>query len=150
MRDLILGDYRSFSEKLNQMVFKWQRVMAWYQSLSTINTTVMSGLIYLYIALKALFGAFGVGSIVTYVGSLTQFKNGFTGLVDVLSDVFINAEALQEVFDFIDMPDKKYHGTLPWKSALSATAATTNMKSSSGMCPSGTPAPKPMPYGMCP
>ena len=87
--------------------------MAWYQSLSTINTTVMSGLIYLYIALKALFGAFGVGSIVTYVGSLTQFKNGFTGLVDVLSDVFINAEALQEVFDFIDMPDKKYHGTLP-------------------------------------
>ncbi len=113
MRDSILREFKSFTSTLNQMVFKWQRVMAWYQSLSTINTTVMSGLIYLYIALKALFGAFGVGSIVTYVGSLTQFKNGFTGLVDVLSDVFINAEALQEVFDFIDMPDKKYHGTLP-------------------------------------
>ncbi len=113
MRDSILGEFGTLTRALNQIMSKWQRVAAWYQSLSTINTTVMSGLIYLYIALKALFGAFGVGSIVTYVGSLTQFKNGFTGLVDVLSDVFINAEALQEVFDFIDMPDKKYHGTLP-------------------------------------
>ena len=113
MRDSILGEFGTLTRALNQIMSKWQRVAAWYQSLSTINTTVMSGLIYLYIALKALFGAFGVGSIVTYVGSLTQFKNGFTGLVDVLSDIFITAEALQEVFDFIDMPDKKYHGTLP-------------------------------------
>ena len=113
MRDSILREFESFNSAINQMMSKWQRVEAWYQSLSTVNATVISGLIYLYVALKALFGAFGVGSIVTYVGSLTQFKNGFSALVAVLSDVFINAEALQEVFDFIDMPDKKYHGTLP-------------------------------------
>ncbi len=113
MRDSILREFSIFTGGINQMMSKWQRVEAWYQSLSTVNATVMSGLIYLYVALKALFGAFGVGSIVTYVGSLTQFKDGFSALVSVLSDVFINAEALQEVFDFIDMPDKKYHGTLP-------------------------------------
>lgn len=113
MRDSILREFSFFTGGINQMMSKWQKIEAWYQSLSTVNTTVMSGLIYLYVALKALFGAFGVGSIVTYVGSLTQFKDGFSALLAVLSDVFINAEALQEVFDFIDMPDKKYRGTLP-------------------------------------
>lgn len=113
LRESILREFGGFSKGFQQMIVKWQRVEVWYGSLSEINSTVMSGLIYLYVALKALFGAFGVGNIVTYVGSLTQLKNGFTGLAGVFSDIFVNAEALQEVFDFIDMPDKKYRGTLP-------------------------------------
>lgn len=113
LKESVFGEMSHFFIKIIDIIKRWQNMSAGYQSLSTINTTVMNGLIYSYVAIKALFGAFGVGSIVQYVGSLTQFTTGFNGLVNVLSDVFINAEPLREFFDFIDMPCKKYQGTLP-------------------------------------
>ncbi len=113
MKDSVLGEFTSFSETINRLFARWQKGEARYRSLSFANSAVMSGLMYVYVGLKALFGAFPVGSIVTCVGSLTQFRSGFSGLLNVASDVFINAEALRELFDFLDLPDKKYQGTLP-------------------------------------
>ncbi len=113
LKDSVLHELNSADNAIIQVMGKWQKMSAGYASLSAINTTVMNAIIYAYVAVKALFGAFAVGNIVQYVGSLTQFTAGFNGLINVLSDVFINADFLKEFFDFIDMPDKKYQGTLP-------------------------------------
>lgn len=113
LKESVFGEMSQINIKIVDIMQKWQNMRAGYNSLSIINATVMNGIIYAYIAIKSLFGAFGVGSIVQYVGSLTQFTTGFNGLVNVLSDIFINAEPLQEFFDFIDIPNKKYQGTLP-------------------------------------
>lgn len=113
LRDSVLGEFMGITEQFNRIWSKCQSMKLRYQAVSEINATVVSGIIYVYIAVKALFGAFAVGNIVQYVGSLTQFTSGFGGLVTMISDIFINREALEEFFAFIDMPDKKYQGTLP-------------------------------------
>lgn len=89
-----------------------QKIVAKYDSLGAVSSTVISGVIYGYVAVKALFGSFGVGNIVQYVGSLSQFGGGVSGLMSNITTLMVNAEALSEFFQFVDMPDAKYHGTL--------------------------------------
>ncbi len=113
MKETVQKEYRSMTEALNRMLGKWRRIAALYASLSGVNSIMMSSLMYAYVGLKALFGAFPVGNIVTYVGSLTQFTEGFGGLVELISDILLNAEDLREFFAFTDLPDQKYQGTLP-------------------------------------
>jgi ATP-binding cassette subfamily B protein len=72
----------------------------------------MSGIIYAFVAIKALFGSFSVGNIVQYVASLSQFGSGVSGLMSNITTLMLNTDALGEFFKFIDMPDVKYHGTL--------------------------------------
>ncbi len=113
LRKSVMGELRKLESKLIDTMNEWQQMCVGYKVISAVNAAVMSGIIYAYVAVKALYGAFAVGNIVQYVGSLTQFTQGFSGLVGIISDIFINAEPLKEYFDFVDIPNKKYRGTLP-------------------------------------
>ena len=70
------------------------------------------GVIYLFAGLKALGGAFGVGSVTQYVGALAGLAQGFTDLLEVLSTLRSNAEYLKPVYEFLDIPNKMYQGSL--------------------------------------
>jgi len=82
-------------------------------SLIAASNTVMTGIIYAYVTLKALFGSFGVGSIVQYVGSLARLNDGVSTTMWNITMLNSNIEPLKLFFEFIDMPDKKHQGTLP-------------------------------------
>ena len=69
--------------------------------------------IYSYVALKALFGAYGPGSIVQYAGSLLQLNTGVSSLIEQFTLLSANAEALRLFFEFLDQPNHAYRGTLP-------------------------------------
>lgn len=66
---------------------------------------------YLFVGIKALLGAFGVGNIVLYTGAINQFGQGFTGVMETLSNIKQNTDYLQWYFDFIDLPNRKESGT---------------------------------------
>ena len=70
------------------------------------------GAIYLFAGLKALGGAFGVGSVAQYVGALAGLAQGFTDLLAVWSVLRSNAEYLKPVYEFLDTPNKMYQGSL--------------------------------------
>ena len=70
------------------------------------------GVIYLFAGLKALGGAFGVGSVAQYVGALAGLARGFTDLLAVLSQLRANAEYLKPVYEFLDIPNRMYQGSL--------------------------------------
>ena len=63
--------------------------------------------------LKALFGAFGVGSIIQYAGSLLQLSEGVSQVMGEFAFLDANTRALAEYFAFLDLPNVKYQGTLP-------------------------------------
>jgi ATP-binding cassette subfamily B protein len=67
----------------------------------------------MFVALKAFFGAFGVGSIVQYVGALGRFGDGLQKLIYGISDNAVYTIHLKNLFDYLDLPNKKYEGTLP-------------------------------------
>lgn len=68
---------------------------------------------YLYAALKAFYGAFGVGSVVQYVGALRQLGNGIRILMFGITDNAIYTEHLKSFYEFLDRPSQRYQGSLP-------------------------------------
>ena len=83
--------------------------------LSTLGTAVSclcNGMVYLYAALKALSGAFGVGDIVLYAGAITQFGSGLSSALCAAGQLINNNPFLDKVFQFLDIPNAMYQGSL--------------------------------------
>jgi len=73
---------------------------------------LLSAVFYSYVAVKALFGAFGVGSIVQYAGALTQFGAAASLCFTGFASLSANARALSDLFEFLDTPNEMYRGSL--------------------------------------
>lgn len=73
---------------------------------------LLRGLIYLFTCLKAWGGAFGIGSVTQYVGAITKFSDNLADLITYIGVMYANAEALKTTYDFIDMPNTMYQGSL--------------------------------------
>ena len=73
---------------------------------------LMMGLIYLFVCMKTLGGAFPIGSATVYIGAVTQVFLGISGMLVRLDTVRANAAFLQDVYDFLDTPNAMYQGSL--------------------------------------
>ncbi len=95
------------------IIENWSALETRYASYGDLSSNILSALVYIFVAVKAVLGGLGVGSIVQYVGGITQFNTGLAGFASRVAELFANVEALKLYFEFLDMPDKLYHGTLP-------------------------------------
>ena len=75
-------------------------------------TAVMTCAVYLFVCLKSWGGAFDVGLVTQYVGSATQLFGGISQLLLTLSQVRVNGSFLDTTFQFLDLPNHMYQGTL--------------------------------------
>ncbi|MBR6396436.1 MAG: ABC transporter ATP-binding protein [Lachnospiraceae bacterium] len=73
---------------------------------------VFTGMVYLYVCLKAYGGAFDIGYIAQYVGALTAFSGQMILLLEGLSDIRLNGSFLQTLYEHMDLPDEMYQGSL--------------------------------------
>lgn len=67
---------------------------------------------YLFVVVKAFFGAFGIGNIVQYVSVLSKFGDGVRELWAMLSDNTLYCRHLKRTFAYLDIPNKMYQGSL--------------------------------------
>ncbi|MCI9436070.1 MAG: ABC transporter ATP-binding protein [Lachnospiraceae bacterium] len=88
-----------------------------YERRKTCSSVLLSRcfdlLVYLFVGTKAIFGAFGVGSILKYTGMVTQLGDGITRLCDTIRDFLQNLEYVDVYFNYLDMPNATAEGTLP-------------------------------------
>lgn len=89
-----------------------QGEMGIYASLGVGMTTWITGLIYVFTCLKALGGAFGVGSITQYVGAATAMVENIFSLTDLIGTLETNTPYLEKTFAFLDIPNAMYQGSL--------------------------------------
>ncbi len=68
--------------------------------------------IYAYVCLKAYFGAFGIGLVTQYITSVTMFCNHINSLIDLIGNMYANAEFIKLSYDFLTMPNDMYQGSL--------------------------------------
>ncbi len=107
-QSITLSDKNDFTGSFRPFVY----YQAKWDVFSSLVTTLSSGYIYLYVAMKAYAGAYDVGSIVLYVGAITQLTQGFSGLFGAVGELIKNNPFLEKVLDFLDIENKKYQGTL--------------------------------------
>lgn len=96
-------------ERENQSdIFK----MALYPAIAYIIIGLANAACCLFVAAKALFGAFGVGSIVQYIAVLSRLGEGLQELMYMLSDNEVYCTHLQSLFEYLDIPNNVYKGSL--------------------------------------
>lgn len=117
----IFGAHRLIHEQtddlMNNFVFECYREANDYQkritSMTSALETVITGTIYLFLALKAMAGIFTVGSLVKYVGIISQLVQGINELGMAVSLVIYELHYANYLFDIIDTPNIQHPGTLP-------------------------------------
>lgn len=72
----------------------------------------MMGCIYLYVCLKAWYGAFGAGSVTQYVGALLSLAGGISELLSMGAQMRGNTVFLKQTLDYLDIPNDMYQGSL--------------------------------------
>ncbi len=86
--------------------------MGLLKSGSQAIASILMGIIFLYVGIKAWAGAFGVGEVTQYVGALLALTNGISLLVESLGLMRNNAEFLDTTYEFLDIPNEMYQGSL--------------------------------------
>lgn len=86
--------------------------MGGYHALSGAVSQIFVGVAYIFVCLKALGGAFGVGSIVQYVSAVITLSSSLSMLIETFGDLRNNTPFLRTVFEFLDMPDKMDQGDM--------------------------------------
>ena len=82
------------------------------EATSASLSALMTGAVYVYVCLKAWAGAFGVGAATQYISAVTALAGNVSGLFGQLAAMHRNAPYLKLTFDFLDMPNAMYQGTL--------------------------------------
>ena len=86
--------------------------MGLLHALSQCMSVILTGVVYLYVCLKAWAGAFGVGSVTQYIGAITQLFGGVSAFLTTVGCIQSNGEFLVSNFKFLDIPNPMYQGSL--------------------------------------
>lgn len=91
---------------------KTRGLIGLWRALSESVSVVFMGLAYIFVCLKAWTGAFGVGSIAQYVSAITSLSSNLGKLLSTWGELRGNAVILKTTFEFLDIPNEMYQGTL--------------------------------------
>ena len=86
--------------------------MGLYHAAASAVSVIFTGLVYAFVCLKAWTGAFGLGAVAQYVASITKVSGGMSSMVSALGDMRNNAPFLVPIFEFLDIPNNMYQGSL--------------------------------------
>lgn len=86
--------------------------MGLYNAAAAAVSVVFTGLVYVFVCLKAWAGAFGIGLVTQYIASISKVANGVAAFIFQIGDMRNNASFLAQVFEFFDIPNTMYQGSL--------------------------------------
>ena len=86
--------------------------MGLYGAASAAVSVLFTGIVYTFVCLKALAGAFGLGSVTQYVAAITKVSGGMSSLVSGFGLMRNNTPFIELTFDYLDIPDNMYQGSL--------------------------------------
>ena len=91
--------------------FAWGS-MGLYSAASAAVSVIFTGVVYIFVCLKALAGAFGLGSVTQYIASITKVSGGMSSLISTLGLMRNNAPFLNLTLEYLDIPNNMYQGSL--------------------------------------
>ena len=86
--------------------------MGLYRAASASVSMIFTGVAYAFVCLKAWAGAFGLGAVTQFVSSITRVSGGVSRLIATFGEMRSNGAFLEQVFEFLDTPNRMYQGSL--------------------------------------
>ncbi len=113
-QELLLGELQRCTDEDHKLWFrafiKWRNK---YGIGAEMMNLISGGVMYGYAILRAICGALSAGEVIAFVMLFTKVLHGITGVSNEFVDLRVSAGSCKDVFDFLDIPDKKYKGTIP-------------------------------------
>lgn len=92
---------------------KWAKgPMGLWAALSEGISVLLTGMACLFVCLKFLAGAFGIGSVTQYISAINRLFQGISEFLRYLGPLYANGEFLKTSFEFLDLPNNMYQGSL--------------------------------------
>lgn len=112
-QELIISEYeRNVKGRLDGWIKAMRRI---YESNFVITLLMMASSLILYgfAAARVVTGILTVGEIVSFVMYFSKIRQGISSITNGFGNILIDTEFVQYVYDFLDIPDEKYLGTIP-------------------------------------
>ena len=101
------------SHCLDDVVKKQIKITTKWNSLSKLFEFFLSLVLMVYIGAKIYTRSILVGDLMLYVGTVSKFIMGVNNLIGIFAELVYNNKFLKLLFDYYDLPDDRYLGTLP-------------------------------------
>lgn len=111
MHRIVLEQFRKYNLR-PKWVEKSNKVAKKYDSLTIVLEVLLNIVIFLFTAAKAFIGVFGIGNFILYQGTISKFVDSVTGLAENIGMLRHNNQYLEQLYEFMDMPNNMYKGTL--------------------------------------
>lgn len=112
-QELILGEMERCADENYKLwlkaFFRCHKYGIGYEFMKLISR----GTVYGYAVLRAIYGELPAGEVIAFIMLFTRVLLGITGISNDLNNYGLAAEHCKDVFDFLDIPDEKYKGTIP-------------------------------------
>lgn len=99
--DLYMWDKKSFDSQ------------AKYTSILMVFQMIIMGMFYLFVAIKAYAGMFGIGSFVLFLGASLQIAEGINLIGNISTILGMSTQHISYLKRIVEMPQRKHIGTLP-------------------------------------
>ncbi len=105
-----------YKKAQNTITSKWKKsfvkVMLVTRSFDLIELFITL-MLYGFAIFRAVSGAMTAGEVVAFVMYFSRIQYAVLGISDVIASLLSRAPMWQQLFDFLDIPDEKYKGTIP-------------------------------------
>ncbi len=86
--------------------------MGAWSALASCISAALTGVVYVFVCLKAWAGAFGVGAVTQYVGAVTALSKNISMLIEAIGELRNNAPFMRTTYEFLEIPNSMYQGSL--------------------------------------
>ncbi len=99
---------------VNGIANRWHRgINGVTFAICTSSPAIIIGAVYVFVCLKALGGAFGIGSVTQYITAATLLSSGMVSVLHASGFLRNSAIFLRNAYAFLDIPNTMYQGSLP-------------------------------------
>lgn len=81
-----------------------------YDSINLSILALATGITYLFVSMKVLSGAFGIGSLIRFAGLILQFVDSFVRINSSSAELIMNNNYMRDIFAYLDMPTSMEQG----------------------------------------
>lgn len=84
-----------------------------YFAMNAFLSQIASGITYIFIGAKAVYGIIPIGNVILYAGAINRVVNSFMLFTQILNQFLYRSNFLDTYTEFLNTPSMSYDGTLP-------------------------------------
>lgn len=111
LKDAILKEYEKVAIRPSYFA-EVEKANMKYSTITIIQDAILAIAVFLITAAKAFIGVFGIGNFILYRGAVDRFVKALCGIAGNLTNIRENSKYLLKLYQFLDLPDDMYHGSL--------------------------------------